>query len=171
MRADDRRPGWLIAVFVAAVSLVGCGGAGAPTASDRAMTDTAAPTVTSASPAASSSASPTIEPQGVVLTEDDRGHIVTVDVGATITIVLHSTYWSPATTSTAAIVGPLTAGTVVPASPGTCLPGIGCGTVTTAFVAKAPGAATLSASRTVCGEALQCKDADRSWMVDVVVKP
>ena len=33
---------------------------------------------------------------------------MTVDVGTTITIVLHSTSWSPATTSTAAIVGPVT---------------------------------------------------------------
>jgi hypothetical protein len=166
----DRRPVRLIAVVVAAVGLVGgCAVGGTPTASVRATVGTATPSVTGSAPVESVGASPSVEGQGTVVTEDDRGRTVRVGIGDTITVILHSTYWSPASTSNGAIVAPAAAATVAPASPGTCLPGIGCGTVTSTFVAKASGHAVLSASRTVCGEALNCKDADKSWTVDLTV--
>jgi hypothetical protein len=169
VKADARRPVRVIAVLVAAVGLVGgCAVGGTPTASDRATFGTAAPSVAGTSPAASVNASPSLEGQGTVLTEDDRGRTVAIKVGGTVTVILHSTYWSPASTSNAAIVAPVAAATV---SPGTCLPGIGCGTVTSTFVTTASGDAVLSASRTVCGEALNCKDADKSWTVDLKVTP
>jgi hypothetical protein len=172
VQAHDRRPVRLIAVLVAAVGLVGgCAVGGAPTSSDRASLGTPAPSVAGATPIASIDASPSLDGQGTVLTEDDKGHIVVVKVGDAITVVLHSTYWSPASTSNAAIVAPVAAATVAPASPGTCLPGIGCGTVTSTFVAMASGEAALSASRTVCGEARNCQDVDKSWTVDLKVTP
>jgi hypothetical protein len=170
VKAGNRRPVGLIAAIVAAVGLVGaCAGAGSPSAAQQATTGSAVPSIAAATPVASIRAGPSLDGQGLVLTEDDQGRTVAVNVGATITVVLHSTYWSPASTSSAAIVGPLAPPTVAPASPGTCLPGIGCGTVTSTFVARAPGDAVLTATRTVCGEALNCKDADKLWSVDLRV--
>lgn len=104
------------------------------------------------------------------MTETDRGSVVTVAVGTTISVVLHSTYWSAPASSNQRIVGPAGPATVTPASPGTCLPGIGCGTVTSIFVARAIGDAVLTAGRTVCGEALNCSGADKSWNVVIQVR-
>lgn len=172
MTDHGKRQTRLIAVLVAAVGLVGgCAGSGSSTGSEPNSTATAAianPSAAMPTPP-SITASPSIGPEAIGLTEDSRGHTVAVKVGTVITVVLHSTYWSPATTSAAAIVAPVAAPTVSPAPPGTCLPGIGCGTVTSTFVASAAGEAVLTASRTVCGEALNCKDADKLWTVDLHV--
>ncbi len=172
MAGHGTRTTRFIAVLVTAVGLVGgCTGGASPGESvpGSIASSTGPASVDAPSPAESIPARPSNAPHGTFLGEDDRGHSVVVKVGDTITVVLHSTYWSPAATSDAAVVALVSAPTVSPASPGTCLPGIGCGTVTSTFIATAPGDAQLSASRTVCGEALNCKDADRSWTVDVHV--
>ena len=173
MTGHGRRQTRFIAALVATMGLVGgCAGGGSPTGSEPNAIATAAIVTASAAestPASSVAAGPSIGREGVELTEASRGQTVAVTVGTKITVVLHSTYWSPATTSAAAIVAPVATSTVAPASPGTCLPGIGCGTVTTMFVARSTGDATLTASRTVCGEARQCQDVDKLWLVDLHV--
>ena len=173
MTGHGKRQTRFIAVLVAAVGLVGaCSVSGTSSGSESSSAATAeivTPSATMPIPSASVTGSPSVGPEAIELTEDDRGQTVAVKVGTMITVVLHSTYWSPATTSAAAIVAPAAAPTVVPASPGTCLPGIGCGIVTSTFVASAPGVAVLTASRTVCGEALNCKDSDKLWTVDLHV--
>jgi hypothetical protein len=170
VRSDRGRLVGLAAVLVAVASLVGgCADRAVGTAPGGGSLGTATPSTAGATAVASIVASPSIEPEGVELTEADRGRVVSVDVGTAITVVLHSTYWSPATTSDTAVVDPTGDATVTPASPGTCLPGIGCGTVTSVFVARASGEAVLTAGRTVCGEALNCKDTDKTWTVDIHV--
>jgi hypothetical protein len=170
---NGKRKARFIAVLVAAVGLVGgCTAGGSSAASEpnpTAPSTIVTPSAAVPTPAASVAASPSTGPESTELTEDNRGETVAVKVGATVRVVLHSTYWSPATSSAPAIVAPTAAPTVSPAPPGTCLPGIGCGTVTSTFVASAPGDAVLTASRTVCGEALNCKPADRLWTVDLRV--
>lgn len=56
-----------------------------------------------------------------------------------------------------------------PASPGTCPPGVGCGTVTGVYRAVAPPGGDITASRSVCGEAAACTDAQKSFVMHVTV--
>jgi hypothetical protein len=46
---------------------------------------------------------------------------------------------------------------------------MGCGTVTAVFRAVAPGSATITASRTTCGEALLCTGSAGAYEVTIVV--
>ncbi len=173
MTGHGKRQARFIVVLVATVGLVGgCTAGGSSTGSEPNPTATpgiVTPSAAVPTPAPSVAASPSTGPESIELTEDSRGETVAVKVGTTIRVVLHSTYWSPATSSAPAIVAPTADPTVSPAPPGTCLPGIGCGTVTSTFAASAPGDAVLTASRTVCGEALNCKPADRLWTVSLRV--
>jgi hypothetical protein len=68
-----------------------------------------------------------------------------------------------------AVVALVSGPTTSAAAMGTCVPGGGCGTVTAAFRALAPGRATITASRTTCGEAMRCTGTDGAWEVTVVV--
>jgi hypothetical protein len=89
---------------------------------------------------------------------------VTLLVGQTLTVRVHSTYWQFHTPPNPAVlrsvgapkVGPDTA---CPDSPGRgpgVVPGSGCGTLSAAFVAAGRGTSSVRASRTTCGEALRC---------------
>ena len=102
-----------------------------------------------------------------MLGDAQQGQTVSVRVGQRFEVVLGSTYWTFDPPSDPSVVQ----GVVAPAyspSPG-CVPGGGCGTATAEFVAVGPGQATLSASRTSCGEALACGPASGSYKVTVVV--
>jgi len=105
----------------------------------------------------------------VVLTDADNGRPVTVTVGAHVTLVLASTYWT---------VDPMPGGSVLRSDGppvttsklGHCVAGQGCGTVTAAYTAVTPGTVVVSAVRTVCGEALACSATQRSYRVPVTVR-
>ena len=102
------------------------------------------------------------------LTGKDRGGTVTVHVGDTVHVQLASTAWTIAGAAGALVpTGPQTT-TFVPGP--TCRPGGGCGTTDRSFRAVAAGSATLSASRTQCGEALQCTGDNGSWTAKVRVQ-
>ncbi|MFC1438829.1 hypothetical protein ABUW04_11215 [Streptacidiphilus sp. N1-10] len=103
------------------------------------------------------------------VTLDDRSpaRTVTVTVGSTVDLVLHSTYWSALRSSAPHTLQPIGAA-VTSAAPG-CVPGQGCGTVTARFLAAAAGRVVLSATRTVCGEALPCAPGQRSFAVTVLI--
>jgi hypothetical protein len=105
------------------------------------------------------------------LAEADNGRTLTVSVGATLTLVLHNTYWTVQGSSNASVLAPL--GQPVYSGAGTikCIPGTGCGTVTATFKAVAQGSSLISASRTGCGEVLPCVDGAASFEVTVVVTP
>ena len=94
-----------------------------------------------------------------------NGHTIDVHLGDTVTVVLHSTYWSldvPATT-----LQPLGA---PQSSPSACpVAGSGCGTLTQSYNASHVGQATLHAHRDSCGEARRCTASESDWSLTVRV--
>ncbi|MFF2080109.1 hypothetical protein ACFVXG_35780 [Kitasatospora sp. NPDC058162] len=147
-----RRPITLaLGCAAALLALAGCGSTHASTAASG-----PAPTITAVT-----------TPAAVTADEKADHTTVKVAVGATVSVELHATYWSPATSSAPEVLSPAGAPTTVP-SP-SCRPGGGCGTVTTSFTARTAGTAHLTASRTVCGEALNCSPDQRSYDVTIEV--
>ena len=168
--------------------------ASVPTTSPLAPSVGPAITLTTPSPLATRPAAPTLRPAAATPTpalepspaletpipalsaaanrkvsEPDGGNSVAVPVGAEVTLVLHNIYWQVQGSSDPAVLalvsGPVASG----AGPIACIPGTGCGTVTAVFRAIAPGRATITASRTSCGEALQCTGTAGAYEVTVVV--
>jgi hypothetical protein len=94
-----------------------------------------------------------------------------VSVGATVKLVLHNIYWTVHDSPDPSVL--TMAGRPVYSVAGAvkCVPGTGCGTVTATFKALARGSALISASRTSCGEALQCTGGTGLFEVTVVVAP
>ncbi|MEV7770030.1 hypothetical protein [Kitasatospora sp. NPDC086791] len=137
-----------LALAAALITLTGCASTGT------------GPSATAPAPGAPS-------PAAVTVDEHADRTTVKVAVGTTVTLALHSTYWSAATSSTPDVATPDGTPTTVP-SP-SCRPGGGCGTVSTSFTAHAPGTARLTATRTTCGEARECPPEQRSYQVTVEV--
>lgn len=106
---------------------------------------------------------------GSTVSEASNGKVITVRRGTTVTLVLHSTYWSIDGSSDPAVLDARRAQQHHPDPPGTCVPGVGCGTVSQQFNAHATGTAHLSASRTSCGEALACRQDQTHYDVTVRV--
>jgi hypothetical protein len=105
------------------------------------------------------------------LAEADNGRTLAVSVGATVTLVLHNTYWTVQGSSNPSVLAPL--GTPVYSGAGSikCIPGTGCGTVTATFKAVAQGSSVVSASRTSCAEGLPCTGGAGTFGVSVDVIP
>ncbi|WP_042394591.1 hypothetical protein [Streptacidiphilus carbonis] len=137
-----RAPATLL-LITALLGPAGCGSAGTGTHT----APTAAPTVT--------------------LDDRSSGRTVTIPAGGTVDLVLHSTYWSGPRSSAPDALQPLGTALTSPA-PG-CVPGQGCGTVTARFQARTTGRATLTATRTTCGEALLCTPAQRTFTATVLI--
>lgn len=104
----------------------------------------------------------------LTLREADKGRTVDVHPGAGVVVVLDSTYWRVAPSSDPAVLRE-DGQPVYAAHPSGCVPGEGCGTVTATFHAVSAGRATISASRTSCGEAMGCTASAGSYQVTVVV--
>ena len=102
-----------------------------------------------------------------VITNANNGQTVTVRAGTPISLVLDSTYWKSDGSSNPAAVAVTGAPVYHPLNGG--IPGLGTGTVTVALEAVAPGHSVLSASRTVCGEALACRLSEQHFSVTVLV--
>jgi hypothetical protein len=99
------------------------------------------------------------------LDEHANGSTVDVQLGDTVVVVLHSTYWSFDTPPTS--LQPL--GDPQP-SPSHCpVAGSGCGTVTARYNASHVGQTTLHAHRDSCGEARRCTGSEGDWSVTVRV--
>jgi hypothetical protein len=96
-----------------------------------------------------------------------NGQSVTVRVGTTLRLVLHSTYWRMLGSSAPSVLA--IAGSPRYASRPGGVAGSGEGTVTATFTARRPGHARLSAYRASCGEALRCTPSRGSFSVEVVV--
>ena len=108
--------------------------------------------------------------EGIFLDETANGSTIQTVPGHVIAIALHSTYWQIDGSSDLSVVAQDTEPTTTPAPPGTCLPGVGCGVVLVSFTALQPGTASVSASRTLCGEALACRPDQRTFSVTVIVQ-
>ncbi len=120
-------------------------------------------------PAATSASSQ--PPSGVDrgVSEPDNGQRVAVAVGATVTLVLHSTYWQVQDSSDPGVLALVREPSVMPSGATACVAGGGCGTVTAVFDALVPGTATITASRTTCGEALLYTGSAGAYEVTIVV--
>src|SRR5438309_1019796 len=99
-----------------------------------------------------------------LLDEHANGTTVDAQLGETIVVTLHSTYWTFDTPSR--VLQPLS----TQPSPSHCaVVGSGCGTVTATFNAAQVGTVTLHAHRDSCGEALRCTGTDADWSATVRV--
>jgi hypothetical protein len=106
----------------------------------------------------------------VAVDEKDNGQTITVVPGATVEVVLHSTYWSFAPLTGNGVLRSEGTPSVAASRPGQgCVPGGGCGTVTATFTAVGAGTADVRASRTSCGEAMACGPDQASFTVRIVV--
>lgn len=107
----------------------------------------------------------------VSLDEHAAGTTVSVPAGATVLLVLHSTYWGAPHSSAVGLLQPLGAATSSAAAVGpSCHPGSGCGSVSSRFLAlNSSGSAALTSSRTSCGEAMPCPPGKRDFTVTIVV--
>jgi hypothetical protein len=86
-----------------------------------------------------------------------------------VTRQLGNTYWMIGASSDPTVLALVSGPTASGAAPSACLPGMGCGTVTAVFHALKPGQATISASRTTCGEALLCTGSAAVYEVTIIV--
>ena len=104
---------------------------------------------------------------------DDRNNhgTVSVHVGQTVELTLASTYWTIGAPSGTAL-GALGPERKTPnyTKPG-CHGGTGCGTDVRDFKAVRTGTSGISATRSTCGEALRCSDAQSRFFVTVHVIP
>jgi hypothetical protein len=98
----------------------------------------------------------------------DKGHTVRVSQGTRILLKLKNTYWEIQGSSAPDVVRQLGSERKTAPPQGSCLPGIGCGTVTASFQAVGPGTAHLRAHRSSCGEALACTGGQGRY--DVVIR-
>jgi hypothetical protein len=105
------------------------------------------------------------------LTETAKGQTLTVAVGASIKVTLHSTYWTIAQGSPAGVLALVAPPVYSAAGTVSCIPGTGCGTVTATFRALSAGRATITATRTSCGEAIACVGGSGTFDVTVIVQP
>jgi LPXTG-motif cell wall-anchored protein len=117
----------------------------------------AAGTVALASPAAAAAA--------LVEGDAQNGTTVRVHPGDRLTVTLGSVAWTIDAPAGSAVVatGPQTTAVT---RPGPGAPG----TTSRPFLARTVGTATLTASRTTCGEALQCTPAQGHWSMTVRVR-
>ncbi len=105
-----------------------------------------------------------------LITEHDHanGKTIHVGVGDKVALILGSSYWQFAGSSTPAVLrqdGPVT----LLKTSHKCLPGVGCQPKRAVFKALAPGKAVVTAHRVACGEALACTGSRGHFKLTVVV--
>jgi hypothetical protein len=189
-----RRPAQALSVLVACVLLTACGAGGdvaGTAATATTSTESAAASLTTGGPSPSSSegntsarptAYPTASPPSrprptsatpssggnrLRLSDSDRGSTRRVAVGTVVDLSLGSTYWTIDDSARPSVLTALGPESHHPSS--TCLPGVGCGTVERAYVTVAAGGVTLTAHRSVCGEAMACTPSDSEFAVHLIV--
>jgi len=108
---------------------------------------------------------------GVVVRANDgsNGRTVAIRRGQRLTVVLSSTYWRLQPSSNTSVLSLVDRPKINPQLSG-CVPGGGCGTATATYLASGAGHATVTATRTSCGEALRCIGANGQFTVHVFVR-
>jgi hypothetical protein len=131
----------------------------------------AAPTAvpTQSAPSLAPSPAPTIPASQTLVDDNANGKSITIQTGARLKLVLHSTYWEIQGSSDPKILIQLGEPRVV-ADTTVRIPGTGAGTVSVEFQAIAPGNVDITASRTACGEALRCAPDQASFKVTVTIR-
>jgi hypothetical protein len=156
---------------MAAVALTSSGATGCSGSAGAPPTATVSETTVARSPGAPTAA-PSLSPSAVAVKsvgEVDNGRVLTLQRGQRLRIVLHSTYWTFHGSSQPSVLlaeGPPD----VNPQPSRCVTGGGCGTVTAVYVALSNGLATVTATRTSCGEAEGCLPSAGLWRVTVRVR-
>ena len=158
MDSTRRRIAAVLLAAALATLGTGCAATGAP--NTQVSATSAAPANWPTGPVASG--------QPVVLDEHANKTTVHVQVGTTVELLLHSSYWTIGGSSSPAVLAPQGTPTQLPVTP-TCAPGIGCNPVQAMFSARSPGTSVLSASRTSCGEAMRCGTQNGRFQVTVIV--
>lgn len=110
------------------------------------------------------------DPAVIVVRNDANGRSVTARAGDRLELILSSSYWHVTGSSAPGVLrqdGP----PVLLRRPRTCpkIPGLGCIPVRADFTARTKGRATITATRTTCGEAMRCKPGQTRFTVTVVV--
>jgi hypothetical protein len=118
-------------------------------------------------------ATPSTTPTGqatadVTAAEKDNGREVRLAPGQRVRIVLSSTYWQFQESPDPGVVR-MEGRPAVSPQPSGCVPGAGCGTAEAAYRAVAPGRATVTATRTSCGEAMACASGDDRYTLRITV--
>lgn len=108
-------------------------------------------------------------PNVVTVGDSQDGRSVAAHTGDTVRVVLDSTAWTISGSSDAGVLQPGGEQVVSPGPPGSCFPGMNCGTTTDEFRALKPGIAMVTATRVSCGEARVCVGAEGIYRVTVVV--
>jgi len=110
-------------------------------------------------------------PPGRVVTADEsnNGSSVTLAPGDHLRVVLHSTYWQFNPSSNPSVLAADGGPQVGPGTNCPRFPGSGCGTVTQQYTALHGGKAVVSADRSSCGEALQCRPDQSHYQLNVKV--
>jgi len=104
----------------------------------------------------------------LTLSEAENGGAFKVRLGDSVTVVLHSTYWSMRAPSNPAVLrskGP----PIIAPHPQGCVAGQGCGTLVARYRADAVGQSQLTAHRETCGEAMRCAPDQSVWRATVTV--
>ena len=142
-----------------------------PTASARPSSSRSPDPVTTTRPptTAPTPTAPSSPVGGSTVSEAQNGKVVTVRRGTVVTLLLHSTYWTIDGSSDPHVLAARGSEQHSPDPPGSCLPGVGCGTVHQQFSALRDGTSHLRASRTSCGEALACRPDQAAYDVTVYV--
>jgi hypothetical protein len=143
----------------------GASGAG-PTGSSVSASVSSAPP----SPAPSSARSSASSAATVTVSEAEAGTTLTVNRGADVVVTLHSTYWQFQQASAPKVL--VQAAPVVQGDPPSRagVPGSGKGTARETYHAQAAGTATITATRTSCGEAMRCTAGQGVYRITVVVR-
>jgi hypothetical protein len=159
--APAHRTSVVVTIVAVTVVVVGCA------STNRASTT---PTTTTTTTARSATTTTLPRPGAATKTVSDRDNGTTVNVhaGERLRVVLDSTYWYIDPSAHPEVLRSDGTPRVEPRT-GSCPPGVGCGTVTATFSAAAPGSANVTATRTICGEALRCTGRDGRYSITVVV--
>ena len=155
---------FLVVGAVLMTGAAGCEGT-RPSSSSPATTRTSLATTPSSSPTPSPMTSSSA---ATTSTDRDNGRTVSIRRGDRLTVQLGSTYWTINGSSNPNVLQQQGDATKSPA-PG-CVPGGGCGKTAASFVALAPGQAEITATRTICGEALRCSASAGSYQLTVKVE-
>jgi predicted secreted protein len=108
----------------------------------------------------------TAAPGPVTADDADNGKTITLSVGQVLIVTLGAYNWTFSPTSNGAVLSQTGATSSQRTS---CIPGGTCGTTTAQFTAHQPGTSQAIATRTYCGEAIQCTPATGHWAITVNV--
>jgi hypothetical protein len=104
------------------------------------------------------------------VSDNANGRSVRLCPGQTIVLRLHSTYWEGIASTDVGVLRQLGPTRVQLAGASACVPGAGCGTLTTRFLAMAHGTARITAHRRLCGEDVECAPSQQVFTLTVVVR-